>query len=275
MDWTPERLEQLRARYGEGHGGDIFDPRFRRVADRIFSKSGTRLAPYAGVPTLLSAPYRAIDPVNPDFGDLQVALLGDIAKVRTEATPNPGRDRFTLAAQRLRAQLTRPGLSVDAPTAARVTGSASGARLGGVSFAAEGRFKCGKTKNVDSPRVERSDLHALLVADTYVAERVCGPEDFLHLGGQPAFAEPEIDKARAGNLHAADKGQGGKVAGHDLGDLEGSHVGRAGELQADGRGEIAHLFLLGVLHGNFGGEIERGQLPLLLGGLNGLADSLL
>ncbi|HLV06108.1 MAG TPA: agmatinase [Croceibacterium sp.] len=54
----------------------MFDPRFRRVADRIFSKSGTRLAPYAGVPTLLSAPYRAIDPVNPDFGDLQVALLG-------------------------------------------------------------------------------------------------------------------------------------------------------------------------------------------------------
>src|SRR5690606_11929054 len=71
-----DRLEALRAKYGESHGGELFDPRFRRVADRIFSKSGTRLAPYAGVPTLLSAPYRAIDPVNPDFGDLQVALLG-------------------------------------------------------------------------------------------------------------------------------------------------------------------------------------------------------
>ena len=71
-----ERLEALRAKYGEGHGGELFDPRFRRVADRIFSKAGTRLAPYAGVPTLLSAPYHPIDPANPDFGDLQVALLG-------------------------------------------------------------------------------------------------------------------------------------------------------------------------------------------------------
>src|SRR5690606_8658321 len=71
-----DRLEALRAKYGESHGGELFDPRFRRVADRIFSKSGTRLAPYAGVPTLLSAPYRAIDPVNPDFGDLQAPMLG-------------------------------------------------------------------------------------------------------------------------------------------------------------------------------------------------------
>jgi agmatinase len=45
------------------------------VADTIFS-NGTRLAPYAGMPTFLTAPHRPIDPQNPDFGDLQVAIVG-------------------------------------------------------------------------------------------------------------------------------------------------------------------------------------------------------
>jgi agmatinase len=76
MAWDASRLEALRSRYGEGHGGQLHDPRFQRVADRIFSKSGTRAAPYAGVSTLLDAPLRQIDPGRPDFGDLQVALLG-------------------------------------------------------------------------------------------------------------------------------------------------------------------------------------------------------
>jgi agmatinase len=76
MTWNNETLDALRKKYGESHGGELFDPRFRRVADKIFSKSGTRLAPYAGVPTFLSAPYRQVDTTSPDFGDLQVALLG-------------------------------------------------------------------------------------------------------------------------------------------------------------------------------------------------------
>ena len=76
MDWNDEKLAELQAKYGSGHGGDIFNPDFRRVADRIFSASGTRAAPFAGVPTLLDAPFRQIDPANPDFGDLQVALVG-------------------------------------------------------------------------------------------------------------------------------------------------------------------------------------------------------
>lgn len=71
-----EKLEALRKKYSESHGGELFDPRFRRVADKIFSKSGTRLAPYAGIPTFLTAPYRQVVPADPDFGDLQVALLG-------------------------------------------------------------------------------------------------------------------------------------------------------------------------------------------------------
>ena len=76
MTFDTKKLEELRAKYGEGHGGSIHDPEFRAVADRIFSASGTRSAPYAGVPTLLDAPLVHIDADNPDFGDLQVALIG-------------------------------------------------------------------------------------------------------------------------------------------------------------------------------------------------------
>ena len=76
MVWNEDKLEALRKKYSQGHGGDIFDPAYRRVADRIFDASGTRTAPYAGIPTLLDAPLREIDPKEPDFGDLQVALIG-------------------------------------------------------------------------------------------------------------------------------------------------------------------------------------------------------
>jgi agmatinase len=76
MRWDAGKLDALRAKYGDSHGGEITDPKFRRVADKIFSESGTRLAPYAGVPTLLSAPYRPLDLADPDFSDLQVALVG-------------------------------------------------------------------------------------------------------------------------------------------------------------------------------------------------------
>ena len=76
MAWDRDRLAALQAKYGEAQGGELFDPKFRRVGEKIFSKSGTRLAPYAGVPTFLTAPYRAVDAENPDFGDLQVALIG-------------------------------------------------------------------------------------------------------------------------------------------------------------------------------------------------------
>ena len=76
MAFDKARLETLRGKYGAGHGGELFDPKFRRVADRIFSASGTRVAPYAGLPTFLAAPYHAVDPARPDFADLQVAMVG-------------------------------------------------------------------------------------------------------------------------------------------------------------------------------------------------------
>ena len=76
MAWDDGKLEALRGKYGHSHGGELFDPKFRRVADKIFSKSGTRLAPYAGVPTFLTAPYLPVSADEPDFGDLQVAIVG-------------------------------------------------------------------------------------------------------------------------------------------------------------------------------------------------------
>ncbi|TKT77450.1 agmatinase [Aquamicrobium sp. LC103] len=76
MTWNPAKLEELKRKYGEGHGGELHDPKFRKVADRIFSATGTRVAPYAGIPTFLSAPSHPIDPTAPDFGDLQVAIVG-------------------------------------------------------------------------------------------------------------------------------------------------------------------------------------------------------
>ncbi len=39
-------------------------------------RNGTRAAPYAGVPTFLSAPYLPVDATQPDFEDLQVAIIG-------------------------------------------------------------------------------------------------------------------------------------------------------------------------------------------------------
>ncbi|MFC2969714.1 agmatinase [Acidimangrovimonas pyrenivorans] len=71
----PAELERLRAKYGADQGGETHDPEFARVADKIFS-GGKRPAPYAGVPTFLTAPHRPVDPVAPDFSGLQVAISG-------------------------------------------------------------------------------------------------------------------------------------------------------------------------------------------------------
>jgi agmatinase len=75
MDFE-ENLNRLRAEYGEAGGGAVRDPKFRKVADKIFDPKGTRVAPYAGIPTFLAAPVRTIDWNAPDFGDLQVAAIG-------------------------------------------------------------------------------------------------------------------------------------------------------------------------------------------------------
>lgn len=73
---SEQRLSELRAKYGTDHGGQIHDPRYARVAANIFSAGGTRVPPYAGQVTFLSAPHKDISADSPDFGDLQVAILG-------------------------------------------------------------------------------------------------------------------------------------------------------------------------------------------------------
>ena len=76
MGFDSAKLDALRRKYAESHGGELHHPKFRRIADRIFSGTGTRLPPYSGIPTFLTAPYREIAVDNPDFGDLQVAIIG-------------------------------------------------------------------------------------------------------------------------------------------------------------------------------------------------------
>ncbi|MDH7792309.1 agmatinase [Ochrobactrum sp. AN78] len=76
MSFGNKRLEELRAKFANSAGGAIFDEKFKRIGDKIFNKAGTRAAPYAGLPTLLDVPHLLVDAENPEFGDLQVALIG-------------------------------------------------------------------------------------------------------------------------------------------------------------------------------------------------------
>ena len=69
-----QNLERLRRKYGNSPN-EFFDPKFRRVADRIFDPRGTRQTPYSGIPTLLYAPYLKLTPET-DLSQLQVALTG-------------------------------------------------------------------------------------------------------------------------------------------------------------------------------------------------------
>jgi guanidinopropionase len=69
-------LEALRARFGGDNERVIHDEGFARVASRLFDPKGTRVAPFAGVPTLLDAPHRPVDWSAPDLSGLDVALLG-------------------------------------------------------------------------------------------------------------------------------------------------------------------------------------------------------
>jgi agmatinase len=75
MALTPEQLDALRAKYS-GTAADMHDPRFAKVAEAIFSEGGKRAAAFSGVPSLLAAPLRPVDSSKPDFGGLQVALMG-------------------------------------------------------------------------------------------------------------------------------------------------------------------------------------------------------
>jgi agmatinase len=76
MRMDSKRLERLRSKYGTAHAGEVIDPEWRKVANRVFGPGGTRAKPYAGVPTLLAAPYRPLVVEAEEFGELDVALIG-------------------------------------------------------------------------------------------------------------------------------------------------------------------------------------------------------
>ena len=68
-----KHLEDLRKKFADS--AEFFDPRFRRVAEKIF-RGGTRAAPYSGISTFAGLPYKEVNFATPDFGDLQVAAVG-------------------------------------------------------------------------------------------------------------------------------------------------------------------------------------------------------
>ncbi len=69
-------LERLRARYGSLKGGDTFDADFARVAAAQFKDGDKRKWPFADPATLLDAPFRPDAADRPDFGGLEIALVG-------------------------------------------------------------------------------------------------------------------------------------------------------------------------------------------------------
>jgi agmatinase len=71
-----DKLDALRRKYTDAKGGDIFDPEFAAVAAQVFMDSARRKWPFSDVATFLGAAYRPEFAVLPDFGGLDVALIG-------------------------------------------------------------------------------------------------------------------------------------------------------------------------------------------------------
>lgn len=69
-----DKLNQLRGRFGGDLASDIRDPAFRKAAEILVSGS-KRTMPYAGIATLLDAPY-VPDAADRNFEGLDVALVG-------------------------------------------------------------------------------------------------------------------------------------------------------------------------------------------------------
>ncbi len=76
MTWSSEKLSSLRQTFSNASGGDLQNPNYQRIAEKIFSEGGRRPAPYSGMPTLLDAPHRAVGVDNLGIADLDVALFG-------------------------------------------------------------------------------------------------------------------------------------------------------------------------------------------------------
>jgi len=70
------KLNALRERYGKALGGEMFNPKFKAVAEQQFASGDRRKWPFADVATLLGARYRPEAPDLADFGGLDFALIG-------------------------------------------------------------------------------------------------------------------------------------------------------------------------------------------------------
>ena len=70
-----DKLNRLRARFGDASGSNIYDATYARVADAVFT-GDRRVWPFAGVATLLGAPFRPQPPDGVDLAELDVALVG-------------------------------------------------------------------------------------------------------------------------------------------------------------------------------------------------------
>jgi agmatinase len=70
------KLEALRAKYEGAKETEIAPAEFREALSLVFGSAYRRAMPFAGVSTLLDLPYRPEAPDLPDFGGLDVALVG-------------------------------------------------------------------------------------------------------------------------------------------------------------------------------------------------------
>jgi guanidinopropionase len=70
------KLKSLRDLYQNAKGGEMHDPRFRKIAKNLFRDGDRRKWPFADVARLLDAPYRPDAPALADFADLEIALIG-------------------------------------------------------------------------------------------------------------------------------------------------------------------------------------------------------
>ena len=71
-----KKLDTLRARYSAGSPSASYHPEFKKAIETIFAGTNRRPKPYEGVSTFLGAPLRQDAPSEPDFGGLDVALIG-------------------------------------------------------------------------------------------------------------------------------------------------------------------------------------------------------
>ncbi len=70
------KLDRLRAKYEGAKETEVAPEAFQKPLQLVFGSAYRRSMPYAGVSTLLDLPYRPEAPDLPDFGGLDVALVG-------------------------------------------------------------------------------------------------------------------------------------------------------------------------------------------------------